>query len=168
MRCVVMAKAERITITNVPSFADKLGCLLEVEGVGTLTVDTAYGGDSFVIVDATAMGFEIVPEEACDLVETGMKITVAANEQLGFRHPLNAEWNHLSFCQFAGPLVEDNASWSGRTRWSSGLARLIGRPRARDVQPEMAVLHAQDECKSGIGIERGRSLDPSSSVGLTR
>src|SRR5213592_2510705 len=45
-------KAERITVTNVPSFADKLGATLEVEGIGTLTVDTAYGGDSFVIADA--------------------------------------------------------------------------------------------------------------------
>ena len=35
-------KAERITITNVPSFADKLAVPLEVERLGTLTVDTAY------------------------------------------------------------------------------------------------------------------------------
>ena len=60
-------KAEKITITNVPSYADRLGEKLEVEGVGTLTVDTAYGGDSFVIVDAAALGFEIVPDEARDL-----------------------------------------------------------------------------------------------------
>ena len=31
-------KAERITVTNVPSFADKLDATLEVEGIGTLTV----------------------------------------------------------------------------------------------------------------------------------
>jgi proline racemase len=53
-------KAERITIANVPSFADKLSVPLEVEGLGTLTVDTAYGGDSFVIVDAKALGFATV------------------------------------------------------------------------------------------------------------
>src|SRR6201996_5072002 len=51
-------KAQSITVTNVPSFADKLDAKLEVEGLGTLTVDTAYGGDSFVIVDAAALGFE--------------------------------------------------------------------------------------------------------------
>ena len=45
-------KAERITVTNVPSFADNLDAKLEVAGLGTLTVDTAYGGDSFVIADA--------------------------------------------------------------------------------------------------------------------
>src|SRR5918998_3232668 len=40
-------KAERITVRNVPSFADRLGASLEAAGLGTLTVDTAYGGDSF-------------------------------------------------------------------------------------------------------------------------
>ena len=41
-------KAQSIEVHNVPSFADQLDATLEVEGVGTLTVDTAYGGDSFV------------------------------------------------------------------------------------------------------------------------
>ena len=88
----------------MPSFADRLDAPLEVEGLGTLTVDIAYGGDSFVIVDAAALGFAIEPDEARDLAETGMRITAAANEQLGFSHPENAGWDHISFCQFAGPL----------------------------------------------------------------
>ena len=43
-------KVDKVTIHNVPSFVDKLDAKLEVSGMGTLTVDTAYGGDSFVIV----------------------------------------------------------------------------------------------------------------------
>src|ERR687894_788410 len=50
-------KAERITVRNVPSFANRLGASIEVAGLGTLTADTAYGGDSLVIVDAHAPGF---------------------------------------------------------------------------------------------------------------
>src|SRR5690349_5810419 len=42
-------KVERVSIRNVPSFADRLDVALEVAGLGTLRVDTAYGGDSFVI-----------------------------------------------------------------------------------------------------------------------
>ena len=45
-------KAQQITVKNVPSFADRLDAHLEIEGIGTLTVDTAYGGDTFVIVDS--------------------------------------------------------------------------------------------------------------------
>ena len=52
-------KAERIAIENVPSFADELNTPLEVAGLGTLKVDIVYGGDSFVIVDAAALGFAI-------------------------------------------------------------------------------------------------------------
>jgi proline racemase len=97
-------KAERITIRNVPSFAAKLDAKLEVPGLGALDVDTAYGGDSFVIADAAALGFAIRPDEARDLAEAGVRITRAANEQLGFVHPENAEWNHISFCQIAAPV----------------------------------------------------------------
>src|SRR5271163_4526669 len=82
-------KAERIAVDNVPSFADRLDAPLEVQGLGTLTVDIAYGGDSFVIVDARALGFTIAPDEARELAELGVRITAAANEQLGFTHPEN-------------------------------------------------------------------------------
>src|SRR5690242_17241968 len=92
-------KAERISLRNVPSFADRLDAVIEVAGVGTLIVDTGYGGDSFVIADAQRLGFAITPDEARDIAETGVKITAAANEQLGFSHPLNPEWSHISFCQ---------------------------------------------------------------------
>ena len=78
--------------------------LLEVEGLGSLRVDTAYGGDSFVMVDAADLGFAITPDEAADLASVGARLTRAANEQLGFVHPENEDWRHVSFCQVAGPL----------------------------------------------------------------
>jgi trans-L-3-hydroxyproline dehydratase len=99
-------RVERVRIRNVPSFADRLDAPLEVEGLGTLTVDTAYGGDSFVIADAEALGFRVSPDEARDLAETGMRITAAANAQIDFAHPENPDWRHLSFCQVARPLTE--------------------------------------------------------------
>ena len=97
-------KALNVEIENVPSFVDKLDAVLELEGYGTLSVDIAYGGDSFALVDARALGFEIVPEEALELARLGAKITAAANEQHGFQHPLHAQWNAISFCQFTLPI----------------------------------------------------------------
>jgi len=97
-------KVIKVRVRNHPSFADKLDATIEVEGLGTLTVDTAYGGDSFVFVDAKALGFSLTPDEALDIAQTGMRITTAANEQLGFQHPTNPDWSHLSFCQMTQPL----------------------------------------------------------------
>src|SRR5580693_1783913 len=106
-------KAERISVENVPSFVDRLDAPLEVAGLGRLKVDVAYGGDSFVIVDAAPLGFVIAPDEARDLAEMGVRITAAANEQLGFSHPETAGWDHISFCQFAGPLTRERNELRG-------------------------------------------------------
>ena len=150
-------RVERITITNVPSFADKLAVPLEVEGLGTLTVDTAYGGDSFVIVDARTLGFEIVPDEARDLVAAGIKITAAANDQLGFQHPILAEWNHISFCQFAGPLEEKNGELTGPNAVCIRPGRIDRSPTGTGCSARMAVLHAQGRMQVGSGY-RARSV----------
>ena len=74
-------KAQRITVKNVPSFADRLDAHLEVEGIGTLTVDTAYGGDTFVIVDSQSAGFEITRDEAREICETGIKSAAASRQR---------------------------------------------------------------------------------------
>jgi len=97
-------KAERIFVRNLPSFAAQLDATIRVEGLGELTVDTAYGGDSFVIVDAEKLGFNLIENEAHDIARLGVRITDAANAQLGFTHPENPDWRHISFCLFAGPL----------------------------------------------------------------
>ncbi len=96
-------KAERIFVRNLPSFADQIGVPLEVPGLGRIMVDTAYGGDSFVIVDAAALGFKIIASEARKIAQLVVLITKAANEQLGFNHPDNPDWKHISFCAFCGP-----------------------------------------------------------------
>ena len=128
-------KVERVRIRNLPAFADRLDAPLEVAGLGTLRVDTAYGGDSFVIAEAGALGFALSADEARDLAETGMRITAAANEQLGFRHPENADWNHISFCQIAAGLVLRMGSRSAAMRWRSDRARSIVRLAARGARP---------------------------------
>ncbi len=138
-------KAERITVQNVPSFADRLDAHLEVEGLGTLQVDTAYGGDSFVIADARALGFAISPDEARDIAVTGRKITNAANQQLGFTHPDNADWSHISFCQIAAPLEIVDGVKSGLNAVSINPGKLDRSPCGTGVSARMAVLRAKGQ-----------------------
>ena len=103
-------KATQIKVHNVPAFAATLDTKLEVPGLGTLTVDTAWGGDSFVIVNAKELGFTLDPSEARDLAVMGIGITKAANEQLTFTHPTIPGWTHFSFCQMAMPVFEEGGS----------------------------------------------------------
>ena len=150
-------KAERVTITNVASFAAQLDARLEVPGCGTLTVDTAYGGDSFVIVDAEALDLELVPAQARQLTELGMKIVVAANEQIGFSHPDNPEWNHLSFCQFAGPLRRDGTLLTGSNAVAIRPGKIDRSPTGTGCSARMAILHRKGIMKPG-DTYRARSI----------
>ena len=150
-------KAKSIEILNVTSFADKLDVNLEVEGVGTLIVDTAYGGDSFVLVNAAELGFEIKPDEAKDISELGAKITAAANQQLGFTHPENADWNHISFCEIALPLYEEEGVKVSRNSVVIDPGKLDRSPCGTGCSARMAVLNAKGEMKKGDRMI-GRSI----------
>lgn len=150
-------KAQSIEVHNVASFADQLGVSLEVAGVGTLTVDTAYGGDSFVIVDASALGFAIKPDEAGDLARMGAKITRAANEQLGFTHPQNPDWAHISFCEFAMPLGLENGVKVSRNSVAIDPGKLDRSPCGTGCSARMAVLLAKGEMQVGEALI-GRSI----------
>lgn len=152
-------KAERIKVQNVPSFTDRLDATIEVEGIGTLTVDTAYGGDSFVLVNADTVGFRITPDEAKDLVSVGMRITRAANEQLGFVHPENSDWDHISFCQFMGRIEKVNDGLTSLNTVAIRPGKLDRSPCGTGTCARMATLHTR-----GI-LEVGQTFVAKSIIG---
>ena len=142
-------KAQRIEIQNLPSYADKLDARLELAGYGALTVDIAFGGDSFVLVDARALGFAIAPDEAADLAGLGAQITAAANQQIGFQHPDYAEWDAISFCQFTLPVERVDGALTGRNTVAIDPGKLDRSPCGTGCSARMAALHARGQLRVG-------------------
>lgn len=142
-------KAESITVQNLPSFVGQTGVLLSVPGLGEIRVDTAYGGDTFVIVDAEALGFKLVEVEAQQLAELGVKITDAANATLRFEHPENPEWAHISFCLFAGPLEQDGTSLRAKSAVAIQPGKIDRSPTGTAVSARMALFHTKGQMKVG-------------------
>jgi len=133
-------RVERITFENVPSFALRLGAGVEVPGLGTLDVDVAYGGAFCAFVDAEALGFAIVPDEARDLAELGERIRPHVNEQLEIAHPLEPALSHLSFVVFVAPPLS-----GGDARHATIVSpgRLDRSPTGTATSARMAVLDAR-------------------------
>ena len=146
-------KAERIFVQNLPSFGYKLDTKLELEGYGSISADTAFGGDSFVIVDAKKLGFSIDPSEAAELARLGAKITDAATEQIGFRHPTITDWKHYSFCQFSRIEDRSNDSISFKSAVSIKPGKIDRSPTGTALSAKMAVLEARGEMKVGQKIK---------------
>ena len=142
-------RVESVAVRNVPSFHDQLDVTIEVEGLGTLTADTAYGGDTFVIVDAQQLGFEVAPDEAADIARIGVQVTRAANEQVGFRHPDNADWDHFSFCMLTAPLRRENCILLGRSAVSIQPGKLDRSPCGTGCSARMAILYERGLLKNG-------------------
>lgn len=134
---------------NLPSFACELDAELDVDGLGTLTVDTAFGGDSFVIVDAEALGFALVPGEAHELARLGKRIADAASAQLGFAHPELRDWQHISFCLFAGPLERTDEGLRAGSAVAIRPGKVDRSPTGTALSTRMAVLHARGQMQAG-------------------
>ncbi len=140
-------RCESVEMTNVPSFADRLDAPLEVEGVGTVKVDVAFGGMWYAIADAQELGFALTASEARDLSRVGELIRVAAREQLPCTHPENPEISGVSIVQIAGP-------WQGVGKTSRNAVvvapgRLDRSATGTGLSARMAVLHARHLMRAG-------------------
>jgi proline racemase len=152
-------KVEWVELENVPCFADRLDAPLEVEGIGTLTVDVAYGGMWYAIADARALGFVLEPSEARELSRVGELIRLAAREQFHPVHPENPGIADVSIAQIAEP-------WRGIGAVSRNAVvcppgRLDRSATGTGLSARIAALHA----RGSMGV--GDSMTHASVIGST-
>jgi proline racemase len=148
-------KVKRVTFRNVPAFATHLDAKVEVRGLGTVTVDVAYGGMFFVIADAQPLGFKLSPDEARDIVRVAEMIKAATREQLPVAHPENPGIAGVTIAQLSGPAASPGADrkntvvvstgkldWSRPSSWTGALDRS---PCGTGTCAKMAALHAKGQ-----------------------
>jgi len=148
-RCVD-GRCESVELINVPCFADRLDAPLDVEGLGTITVDVAFGGMWYAIADAEALGFALEPSEARELSRAGELIRVAVREQLPCTHPENPDIAGVSIVQIAEPWRGVGAVSKNAVVVSPG--RLDRSATGTGLSARMAALHARGAMKTGDGM----------------
>ena len=141
---------ESVEIANVPSFVDRLDAPLEVEDVGTLGVDVAYGGMFYALVDATKLGYTLEPHEARDLAVLGERVRRAAREQFEVVHPLNPGIRGVSIVQLNEPFR--GAGVPTRNTCIVAPGRSDRSPTGTGTCARMAVLHARGQLRVGEGL----------------
>ena len=99
----------------------------------------------------------IAPDEARDLAEMGVRIIAAANEQLGFSHPGANDWDHISFCQFAGPLERQGHELQGPNAVVVRPGKIDRSPTGTGCSARMAILSARGLMTEG-DVYRARSI----------
>ncbi len=158
-------KVTSVTLQNLPSFVVHEQVFIDVNGYGSVEVTTAFGGDSFVMTRASALGFELVPSEAAELVRFGMLLRSAANEQLEFIHPLLPEWKHHSFAYLTGELERNDLGELTSTNVCViNPGKLDRSPTGTGVSALMAVMHSKGLMSVGDSFI-GRSIISSEFTG---
>jgi proline racemase len=139
-------KCESVSFDNVPCFVTELDATVEVPGLGAVTMDVAYGGHFFALVDAGTHGLEIVPEQADHLAELGERIKTAASQQLKLEHPELPGAGELGFVVWTGP---PRAGGDGRNATVVSPGRLDRSPCGTATSARLAILSARGELADG-------------------
>ncbi|WP_414449981.1 proline racemase family protein [Burkholderia sp. 22PA0099] len=142
-------KVTKVEFTNQPAFANHLDAMIEVPGVGTLKVDVGYGGMTYVIVDAEALGFGVTPDEARELCELGQIIKSSAAEQLPSPHPLNPLIKGITQTEFVMPLRRENGVLTSRNTVIVSPGRCDRSPCGTGTSARLAVMHAKGQIAVG-------------------
>jgi proline racemase len=132
--------AESVTIRNVHSYAHQLDAAVTVPGIGEVSYDLAYGGNFYAIVELDRFGIPFERAHGQQILDTGLAIMSAVNEQRRPAHPENPEINMCHHVQFVAPGSDAKHSrhamaihpgWFDRSPCGTGTAARMAQLHAR-------------------------------------
>lgn len=134
--------ATAVTIKNVPSFADRLDASVQVPGLGTVNYDLAFGGNFYAVVDLESIGLPFERERKQELIEAGLSIMAAINEQ---DEPVHPERDDIRGCHHVYLKAPDSDAEHSRHAMAIYPGWFDRSPCGTGTSARMAQLHARGE-----------------------
>ncbi|ODA91812.1 hydroxyproline-2-epimerase [Mesorhizobium sp. SEMIA 3007] len=138
---------EEVRITNVPSFLHAEGLTVECPGLGEITVDVAYGGNFYAIVEPQKNYRDMADYSAGDLIAWSPVVRQRLNEKYSFVHPENPGINRLSHMLWTGKPTVKGAD--ARNAVFYGDKAIDRSPCGTGTSARMAQLHAKGKLRAG-------------------
>ena len=132
---------------GVPASVQQLNAPVDVDGLGRVLYDLAYGGAFYAFVDAAALGFELFAAETGRLIDIGMRIKRAVAAATPPVHPAEPDLSFLYGTIFVGPPVDENADSRNVCVFADG--EVDRSPTGSGVSARMAIHHAHGELSPG-------------------
>ncbi len=140
-------KCERVRLAMNPSYAHDLDVTVEVDGIGKVKVDIAFGGIFYALIDPRQLGLSINPDQSRALVQAGIATHRALNKKVRVVHPENPGLNGIAYTMFVD---RDENGLIGSTVLPPG--RLDRSPCGTGNSARLAVRYARGEVKPGDKI----------------
>jgi proline racemase len=146
-------RCERVTFEGVPSFVEALDVALDVDGLGPVKVDIAYGGCYYVLIRSSELGVSLDRGSARAIVNAATPVMAAAREQVTVTHPEIPEINFLSYVMVIG---DDDRGPRGATVLSGRVDRS---PCGTGNSARLAVMAARGESRVGMSYVARSIID---------
>jgi proline racemase len=135
--------AQAVTIRNVAAFLHARDQVADVDGLGEVRYDMAFGGNFYAIVDAASVGLEVDPARAQELIDAGARIRAAIPAPV---HPVDERIAGCHHVVFHAP-GRDGADARNATSIHPGW--LDRSPCGTGTCARMAALHARGQLALG-------------------
>lgn len=135
-------RACSVTLTNVPSFSLALDQKVSVPGLGEVAYDIAYGGNFYAMVELEALGIPFERAEKQRLLDAGLAIMAAVDEQAEPVHPENPE---IRGCHHVALLAPGSDARRSRHAMAISPGWFDRSPCGTGTSARMAQLHARGE-----------------------
>ncbi|KAF3039995.1 hypothetical protein E8E11_007017 [Didymella keratinophila] len=144
------SKVKNVAFDNVPAFVYALEHKVNVSCLGVVSVDIAWGGMHYVLVDAASVGLAIKHNHGQELVRIGELIKAAVIESFEPVHPENHEIRGVTILEWTEPLqVEGDGTNTAKNTVVVSPGRFDRSPCGTGTSARMAVLHARGELRQG-------------------
>jgi len=136
-------RVKSVRFQNVPAFLARRDVEVEVGGFGRLSMDIAYGGNFFAVLPARSVGLALEKRNSQELVEAGMEIMGAVEQQVRVQHPGNPEIHEVKHVVFTGDADVGGADAKNATVIYPGM--LDRSPCGTGTSARMAQLYERGE-----------------------
>jgi proline racemase len=135
-------KAEAVTLENVPSYSHALGQVVDVPGFGQVRYDIAYGGNFYAFVHLDDLGIDFERRNGQRMLDAGLAIMDAINEQNPVAHPENPDINvcHHVYLEAPGSTAQHSRhamaihpGWFDRSPCGTGTSARMAQLHARGL-----------------------------------
>ena len=147
---VTNGSAQNVFFHNVPSFVLAMDETIDVEGLGPVRYDIAFGGAFYAYVQAADVGLTTGPDAFSALVEKGMAIKRAIMAKRPISHPFEEDLSFLYGTIFIGPPEGPDAHSSNVCVFAEGEVDRC--PTGTGVSGRLALHYAKGDIGVGEAI----------------
>lgn len=141
---------KKVSFRNVPSFVLYRDQQVQVQGLGRVKYDVAYGGAFYAIVDAGRLGLSLEASEYTKLIDLGRRIKKSVMNNQKINHPFEEDLGFLYGTIFTGKAFHPSRHSRNVCIFADG--EVDRSATGSGVSARAALHHARGELKMGEQI----------------